>query len=202
MLDYLSGSLVKRLPTAVVLDVGGVGFSLSVSVTTSIALEALGIGQQVKLFVIVSVGSNDLQVRLFGFFEEQERSLFQLLTSVKGVGPGLAIRILSGVSPSELLEALRNQDGARLRKIKGVGKKSAERILFDLKDRISSLDFSQVELAGGTLEPPVVGEALLAMSALGYDTRQARRAVDKALKKLGEGLSPEQLVRGALQEVS
>ncbi|MDF1660366.1 MAG: Holliday junction ATP-dependent DNA helicase RuvA, partial [Planctomycetota bacterium] len=142
MLDFLRGILVRRSPMELVLDVGGVGFRVIVPMSTSVAVGQLKSNEDksnpspVQLLMHVQVTSTDPQIKLFGFYTENERRMFELLTSVKGVGPGMAVKVLSGASVEELREAILTQDIRRLTKVKGVGKKTAERILFDLKEKV------------------------------------------------------------------
>lgn len=200
MLEFIRGKLIRRAPTDVVLDVGGVGFRVLVPMSTSSALAGREPGAEVELLLALNISPNEPQLRLFGFLTEAERVLFGLLTSVKGVGPGVAVRILSGASVEELRDAILAQDGARLTRVKGIGKKTAERILFDLKGKVAVLG----ELIGDPLSAVSSSqeEALTAMSALGYDARIGRKAVEAATKKLGEAASSEELVRLALQQIS
>lgn len=207
MLDFLRGILVRRSPMEVVLDVGGVGFRVICPMSTSVALGQITAKQDqanpspVQLLMHVQVTSTDPQIKLFGFYTENERRMFELLTSVKGVGPGMAVKVLSGASVEELREAILTQDIRRLTKVKGVGKKTAERILFDLKEKV--LAFGDADENFAILSPETgKGEAMVAMAALGFDARESKKAVDAATKKLGETASSEDLVRQALQEIS
>lgn len=200
MLDFIRGSLVKRSPTELVLDVGGLGLRISVPVSTSSALAQKQAGEVLELKAHLQINSTDPSVKLFGFASENERRMFELLTAVKGVGPGTAIRILSGATVEELRDAILMQDIPRLVRVKGIGKKTAERILFDLKEKIAVLG----DMIGGEAmddRSSTVGEALIAMTALGYDAKESRKAVDRAVKKLGESASSEEYVRQALQEI-
>lgn len=208
MLEFLRGKLVRRSPMELVLDVGGVGFRVAVPMSTSVAVGQLtapknnGASSEpvVQLLMHVQVTSTDPQIKLFGFYTENERRMFELLTSVKGVGPGMAVKVLSGASVDELREAILTQDIRRLTKVKGIGKKTAERILFDLKEKVLALGDADDNFT--TLNPETgKGEAMVAMSALGFDTRESKKAVEAAVKKLGESASSEDLVRQALQEI-
>lgn len=201
MLDYLRGTLNRRTPTEIVLDVGGVGFRVMVSTATSIHFQTKSKGDTIELLTHLQIGTSDPFVRVFGFAQESERRMFELLTSVKGVGPGTAVRILSNATTDELRDAIISQDIPRLVRVKGIGKKTAERIIFDLKEKIAIL--GEID-AAALLSPEEFSksEALTAMAALGYEARESKRAVEKAVKKLGDKASPEDLVRQALQEIS
>jgi holliday junction DNA helicase RuvA len=201
MLDFLRGRMVRRSPMEVILDVGGVGFRVVVPMSTSSALAQSDPAANVELLTHLQITTSDPHVRLFGFYTEIERRMFELLTSVKGVGPGMAVRVLSGASVEELRDAILTQDLARLTRVKGIGKKTAERILFDLREKVLLLGDGPLDLRG-VLGGSGTSEALVAMTALGYDGREAKKAVDKAIKKLGDSASSEDLVRQALAEIS
>jgi holliday junction DNA helicase RuvA len=201
MLEYLRGPLKRVSPTDAVVDVGGLGFRVHIPLSTSRVLGALEPGQEVTLLTSLRVSTKDAQVLVFGFHSAAERELFELLTQVKGVGAAMAARVLSGASPSELREAIREQDSLRLTRVKGIGRKTAERIVFDLKDKLELVSW---ETPAETSEVchPGPSEALKAMSALGYDPRTAKRAVQAALASLGPSAPSEELVRQALQEAT
>jgi Holliday junction DNA helicase RuvA len=131
---------------------------------------------------------------------EAERTLFDLLTSVKGVGPGTALRILSGASVEDLRDSILAQDRGRLTRVKGIGPKSAERILLELREKIAVLGVEDMP----ALQPEEANkaEAITAMVSLGFDPREARKTVDAAIKKLGDRAASDELVRQALQEAT
>lgn len=197
MIEFLRGRLVRQAPLMTILDVGGVGFRIQVPGSTSEVLTKKRPGDEVELRIVMSISPNDASVRLYGFLTEGERQMFELLTQVKGVGPGTAARILSGANAETLRAAIMAGDSRSLTRVKGIGKKTAERIVFDLREKITLLGDVDMSLT----EHPAVEEALLAMTALGYDLKDTRKAVDKAVKALGEDASSEDLVRKALGEV-
>ena len=139
MIARLRGTLIEKTPPELVIDVQGVGYELSASMTTHYSLPATG--EPIELFTHMVV-REDAQL-LYGFATQSERKLFRLLLSVTGVGAKVALSILSGMTPDECLQCLATKDVARLTKVPGIGKKTAERLVFDLKDKVqSSLDVS------------------------------------------------------------
>ena len=195
MIDYIQGKLVSKNPTRVVVDHSGLGLSLQVSLATS---EALGQpGDDVKVFTHLH-HREDAMV-LFGFATAEERRFFELLISVSGVGPKLALGILSGLSPQALCDAVLRQDLARLSKAPGVGKKTAERLVLELKDKVKDLAWEQPSASAPMALGSAADEAVLALVSLGYKPAQAEERVRKAL-----GRSPdaaiETLIREALSQ--
>ncbi len=195
MISYLSGRLTGKKPTHLVVDVGGVGFRVQIPLST---FEHVGgVGESIKILTHLIVREDALQ--LFGFMTEGERSLFELLISVSGVGPQLAQKILSGLSVQDFTRCVVAEDGKGLSAIPGIGKKTAERLVLELRDRIG-------EVGGVETQPPglkpsgVLQEAVLALSALGATRASAERAVDAVLKQDGD-LSLEQIIKQALQKV-
>lgn len=194
MIAHLSGTLRERTPAIVVIDVGGVGYQLFVSVQTYQRLPPAG--ESVDLLVHTHVREDAIQ--LYGFGERAERDLFLLLTQVDGIGPRLAVNILSGIPAADLREALRAGDTVRLVAIPGVGKKIAERMIVYLRDRVAALP-EGAEAAHGDGQD-VAEAAVSALVNLGYRKPEAERAVDAAA---GSGQSGfEDLFREALRRVS
>ena len=199
MLDYIEGKLVHKTPTTVVVDNNGLGYSLRISVSTSGQLPQEG--QIVKLKTYLHVREDVLQ--LYGFAEENERELFLALISVSGVGPKLAQTILSGLSPERFAAAIQNNDQASLNTISGVGKKTAERLLVEMRDKIKSIAASAT--TDGSQLPPFAGsayenEAMMALISLGYSRQKAENAIRKAQKD-GPFTATEELVKKALQVI-
>jgi holliday junction DNA helicase RuvA len=195
MIGLLRGALLEKRPGQVILDAGGVGYDVHIPLSTFSALGALH--EQVTLLIYTHVRED--QISLYGFLSAREKHLFELLLSVSGVGPGMALRILSGMSPDEIVPAVRRGDADGLTRIKGVGKKTAERIIVELRDKL---------LAAETLaaEPRVTRSQLeedlfSALQNLGYDRREAERAVT-ALRKDGTPAGFDAALRAALQHLS
>ncbi|MGD8385975.1 MAG: Holliday junction branch migration protein RuvA [Desulfobacteraceae bacterium] len=199
MIAHLRGTLIDKDPRAVVIENGGVGYEVVVPLSTFYDLPEEK--EEVSLHIHTHVREDALM--LFGFRTRMEKTLFLLLVSVSGIGPRLAVNTLSGIGPDELLEAMSVGDAVRLQAIPGVGKKTAERIALELKDRAVSL--KQEKTPAGTSFPgggplhdaTAFEEAVSALVNLGYPARSARAAVEKASSRIGkaplEGLIKESL---------
>jgi holliday junction DNA helicase RuvA len=195
MISFVRGILIIKEPTRAVVDVQGVGYGLAISLNTYGQLSAAG--KEVRLFTYLYVREDRLD--LFGFADEAERRVFELLIGVSGIGPNSAQTILSGMSVGDLQAAVFHGRLAELTSIKGIGKKTAERMLIDLKDKIGAADLGGDSGADGE-SSGASEEAVLALSALGFTAAAARQAVNKAAKKHGGELSVQQLIKRALQE--
>ena len=206
MIAHLSGKLIDRHATSVVLDVGGVGYEVTIPVTTFYDLEEAG--QTVSLRIYTHVREDTLQ--LFGFKTLRERELFQMLISVSGVGPKSAVAMLSGMSADEIITAIRTNNLARLTSIPGVGKKTAERLVLDLRDKMAALSspaleeqFAAASTAAGAQasEDSLREDALSALTNLGYQRAAAEKAVTHAMQE-GGALSVELILRRSLRTLS
>lgn len=204
MIARLEGVLRERLPTRVIVDVGGVGYDVHVPLSTFAALPDEG--KTVALHIHTHAREGSLQ--LFGFASREERTAFELLLRASRVGPRLAQTVLSGIAPAELLAAIRSGDAGRLRKVPGVGPKVADRILVELSDRADELAASLASHAASgaaappTAEPEARGQALSALLNLGYARAQAERILDDAEAEVGRGASVEAWVRAALKRLA
>ncbi|HLL77313.1 MAG TPA: Holliday junction branch migration protein RuvA [Pyrinomonadaceae bacterium] len=205
MIANLSGKLIDRHATSVVLDVGGVGYEVTIPVTTFYDLEETG--QTVSLRIYTHVREDTLQ--LFGFKTLRERELFQMLISVSGVGPKSAVAMLSGMSADEIITAIRTNNLARLTSIPGVGKKTAERLVLDLRDKMAALSspaleeqFAAASEAGAVAsEDSLREDALSALNNLGYQRAAAEKAITHAMQEGGD-LSVELILRRSLRTLS
>jgi holliday junction DNA helicase RuvA len=200
MIAHLNGILLAKTPQSIIIDVGGVGYEASVPLSTFYALPEPN--ERVGLLIHTHVRDDALV--LFGFHTPMEKDLFLMLISVSGIGPKLAVNILSGIGPRELLEAMAGGDALRLQAIPGVGKKTAERIALELKDRASKAlgDGERPRtpaLKGG--ERGIEDDALSALVNLGYTAKAARLAVDRARSGMGQ-VTLEGLIREALRTLS
>jgi Holliday junction DNA helicase RuvA len=193
MISELRGTLLRRSPAGVVVDVGGVGFSLLVPLSTF--REIPDEGTDVHLFTYLHVREDALD--LFGFHTEAERSIFRALISVSGIGPKLALAVLSGLSPEVFHRAVIEEDMGLLTSVSGIGKKTAQRMIVELKERLSGLDVSSI--GGGDVAGEVSGDAVLALVSLGMSRSIAREAVLRVQNEAGCELSLEELVRRALR---
>jgi Holliday junction DNA helicase RuvA len=181
MIAHLRGTLLNKKPGLVVLDVGGVGYKLFIPLSTYYELD--GEGTTVTFRVHTHVREDTLA--LYGFLSELEEALFEKLISVAGVGPALALKVLSGLEPRELVEAIRRADLRRLSSIPGVGKKTAERLVVELKEKMPQVMAVAGEVATGepvTTESALRDDLLSALVNLGYQRGLADRAVEQALR--------------------
>src|SRR5512135_186746 len=178
MIGRIGGTLLEKHPPQVLVDVGGVGYEIDVPMSTFYGLPALG--EKVVLHTHLAIREDAHQ--LFGFATQEERASFRQLLKISGVGPKLALSILSGLSVSELAHAVAGQDVGRLTKIPGVGKKTAERLLLELRDKLPMADAPALLASGAALAGNDIVNALL---ALGYNEREADWAVKQLPKELG-----------------
>ena len=197
MIAYIRGTLAEKDPTRVVIEAAGVGYELIISLSTYESLPREG--SEAKLLTYHCVREDDEQ--LFGFASEQEKEMFVKLTSVSGVGPKIAISILSGSTLSELALAISTNDAKRISSIKGVGKKTAEKICVELRDKVSALDAAAlVDRSGaGTMETAVLRDAVAALRALGFNEETSSKMVADVLAKDPAVDSVEKIVRLALK---
>ena len=195
MISHIRGKLVEKTPTFVVVETNGVGFKLWIPVSS---FEALGnVGEDVRVFAYLHAREDTLQ--LFGFATEEERSLFQLLISVTGIGPRLAQGILSGISVENFKQAIHNHDLAILTLAPGVGKKTAERLVLELREKIGEVEYDRMTVSSLSVTP-AGEEAVLALLSLGYKRSRAQEVVRKVLNE-ESSLSVEEIVRRALRRL-
>jgi Holliday junction DNA helicase RuvA len=195
MIAFLKGKLVHRDPTHVVIDVNGVGYHVIISLQTFSAIKEQ---ENIMLFTHLSI-REDAHV-LFGFSHESEKKLFQQLVSVNGVGPSTAIVMLSYMNSNELKNAIVHEDAAALQAIKGIGGKTALRVIIELKDKLKkeSWEDTQPTVSGGP-HNSLRREALSALLTLGLPKAAAEKSVDTVLKKSGNTVTLEDLVKQALK---
>ena len=200
MYEFLSGKMVRKNPTHVVLDVNGIGFELSVPVST---FHALGkAGEDVTVLTHFLVREDHHQ--LFGFATSEERNLFRLLLSVTGIGPKMALAVLSGIGTSELRKAIVDGSLATLTAISGIGRKTAERLIVELREKILLLEPKAGTPASGrtAVDERLVEDSLQALLSLGYRRNDARRALQKVLtEKTVPSYSVEDLIRASLKYI-
>ena len=198
MIGYLRGALHRLTPESALVDVGGVGYRLAIPLSTFYELRKAGEGAEVELTVLTHAREDALE--LYGFWTEREKQLFEKLVGVSGIGPKLARVILSGMAPEDLLAAIAGGDVARLATIPGIGKKTAERMVLELKDKVREL---AAELPAE--ERPAVSsddeDLVLALVNLGYRERPAGDAVAAARKDLPDGEFHE-VLRASLKRLS
>ena len=195
MITHLRGTLVEKMPTAAIVDVGGVGYAVAVSLATFEKLPAEG----EKLQVFTHHYVREDRQELFGFADRAEREVFELLIEVSGIGPNSAQTILSGMSVADLQAAIFHERISDLTAIKGIGRKTAERMVVELKDKIQLSATTTDADADDGVEAKVVEEAAMGMIALGFGPGPARQAVGKAVQKSG-AQTVQQLIKLALKE--
>ncbi len=199
MIAYLSGKLLEKEANSVIVDVGGVGYDVMIPLSTFYDLGE--IGEDVSLRIFTYVREDTLQ--LFGFKTIRERELFLLLISVSGIGPKSAITALSGMSADEIIGAIRQNNLARLNSIPGVGKKTAERLVIELRDKIAKLSAISSEEMKSEGIPNISGDsiyddAISALVNLGYHSNAAEKALKQAMQE-GTEMSVQKLLRRSLQ---
>lgn len=207
MIAHLSGTLLFKQTTTVILEVGGVGYEVTIPLSTFYDLPDAGISSNVKLRIYTHVREDALQ--LYGFRTARERELFQQLISVSGIGPKLGITMLSGMNADEIIASIRTNNLARLTSIPGVGRKTAERLVIELRDKIAALsspaleeEFAAQSGAGAaTSEDAVRDDALSALINLGYQKASAEKAITAAIQEGGD-LSVEMILRRALRTLA
>jgi len=188
MIAHLRGKLIGRHPNQAIVETGGVGYDVVISVPTFSDLPPLG--GEVALFIHTHVRED--QLALYGFLRAEEKQLFEKLITVSGIGPKLAITILSGMAASELGNAIRGNDVARLTKIPGIGRKTAERLVLELRDKLPALG-QEVAVVAPAFSA-VQEDVLSALVNLGYQ----RAAAEKALASVSKDGSFDVMFRGAL----
>ena len=195
MIAHLRGKLIYKQPSQAIVEAGGVGYDVTISVPTFTALPE--VGQEASLHIYTQVSAD--QIALFGFLEREEKRLFERLITVGGVGPKLAIKMLSGLSVERTVQAIRGQDHAQLTRIPGVGKRLAERLVVELKDKLEDFAVApaQTVVRGGIAE-----DVLSALVNLGYQRASAEKAIEQAIaKEKGLEADFDGLFRGALKVI-
>jgi len=200
MISLLSGKLIEKHPTKLIIEVNGVGFEVNISLTTSQEIGPQG--TTISLFTYLHVRDESLQ--LFGFYTKQERQLFLMLISISGIGPKLAQLILSGADVQELKKLILEEDISKLVSIPGIGRKTAQRIVFDLKEKIATgekMKEKEVIPSVEASKKAISDEAVLALVSLGYTKSKAETAVRKVWQKQNQIQSLDEFLKKALLEV-
>jgi Holliday junction DNA helicase RuvA len=197
MISYLHGRLAEKSPTEVTVDVNGVAYAVHIPLST---FEAIGeVGSEIKILTYLHFREDAMQ--LYGFATSAERDLFKLLISISGIGPRMAQGILSGISVNELKNFILHGNFTALMSIPGVGKKTAERLVVELRDKVGKLQYEvpAKEDKAATMR----SEALLALTSLGYARATAEKAIRAVLQESdGRGLTVEDLIKRALRHTS
>lgn len=190
MIGALRGTLLSKLPSGIIVDVQGVGYE--VYVPASAASELPEPGAEKKVFLHIHTHVKEDSIKLYGFPTQHEKQVFSTLLGVNGVGPKLALNVLSSLPGDAFRQAVESEDWAALSSVPGVGKKTAARIILELKQKLPSMSLS--------LKDAVFEDALSALQNLGYKKAEAQKALEKAGKNTDEGL--EELLKGALKELT
>lgn len=195
MIAFLRGQFVQVTPARLIVDVSGVGYEVNISLHTYESISKKDNGQ---LHTYLHITENS-QV-IFGFYTQQEKELFMHLISVSGVGASTARMMLSGMQPDEIIRAIVQGDARQLEAIKGIGKKSAERLVLELKEKLAKININNNPLGGfATAQANPYQDAIQALIALGIQKAVAEKAVDKTIKLEGAGESLEVLIKLALK---
>lgn len=205
MIDYIKGELTELTPALAVVEAAGVGYALNISLTTYTKIQG---SKAVKLYVHeqLSTGGRDDSFTLYGFSSKQERELYRLLISVSGVGANTARMMLSSLTPAELCNAIANGDEKLIKGVKGIGLKTAQRIIVDLKDKIVStgiadeLHVAESHAAGPAVNTAVKDEAVSALTMLGFSPAPSAKVVTQILTEKPD-LAVEMVVKEALKRI-
>lgn len=192
-MDYIRGQVISKSPTQLILETSGIGYRLHIPLSTFEKIPNHG-----EVTVLAQLFIKEDQIKVFGFATEDERSLFQLLLSVNGIGPNTAITILSGSTVEDINNAIIQEDAKALEKIKGVGKKTAERIILELKGIMKEITAS-VPTTMSVQQRTLISDAVMALVSLGYGRPIAEKVVSDAARKLQKVDNIEVLVREALK---
>jgi Holliday junction DNA helicase RuvA len=199
MIALLRGTIVRRSPNRLIVEAGGVGYDVQIPLSTFYALSADS--RDVVLEIHTQVRED--AISLFGFHTIEEKRLFEHLIGVSGIGPKLACTVLSGLPPAEIVSAISRGDAARLTKIPGVGRKTAERMLVELKDKVTDLSPEAATPVRAPGDPLSVRDAVSALVNLGYREESARAAVSRAASRAGPDAPPvDVLLKDALRILS
>jgi len=197
MINHIEGKLIEKSPAHAIVDCNGVGYYLNITGNT---YSKIGSSEKCKLLAHVITNQQDYSQNMYGFFDDNERNVFRHLISVSGVGASTARMVLSSLSPSEVQSAIAKGEVATFRSIKGIGEKTAQRIILDLSGRLSVVSASSDGGARNWTDNKPRSEALMALLALGFTKNLSEKAIDKTLSVKPE-LSVEQIVKESLKNL-
>ena len=195
MIDYISGTTADLSPTWAVVDNHGIGYGLEISLQT---YEALQGKQQVKVFVLTTINQRDATEVMYGFATKDERELFNLIIGISGIGAASARMILSSMTADEFREAILSENINRIKSVKGIGLKSAQRMILELKDKIVKGEGTSSETLIRPDNNADIEEATIALTTLGFSKPNVNKAIQAILKK-NPGAKVEEIIRAALQ---
>jgi Holliday junction DNA helicase RuvA len=192
MIGYLTGNIISLKPTKILLDVGGVGYVIQISIST---FENISDKKNISLHVYTSVKEDS--ITLFGFYNETEKEMFELLISVNGIGPKLGLGVLSGIQVDELKEAIEAGNVSRIIAIPGVGRKTAERVVLELRSKVDKIKDGDEKTASYSIKQ----EAISALTTLGYNFKLAENSIRDILSE-SKDISLEELIKKALSNLN
>lgn len=195
MIGYITGKIISKKPTQSLIDVNGIGYLVNTSINTFEKISEEG--EQISLYTFLSVKEDSLT--LYGFYTISEKELFEILISINGVGPKLAQGILSGISSAEFKDAISNSNVSRLIAIPGVGKKTAERMMIELRDKIDKVSESDSKLSSETFT--IKDDAVAALIGLGYNQKTADKIIRSLLEE-NANLTIEDLIKESLKNLN
>lgn len=192
MIGYLKGKIISAKPTQIILDVNNVGYLIHISIST---FEKISNQNEVSLYIHTYVREDALN--LYGFYTEAEKEMFELLISISGIGPKVALSILSGISVEELQSAIQSENVSRLVSVPGVGRKTAERVVLELKSKVGFIETA----ASKGIDFTIKQEAVLALTTLGYSQKVADKIVRDLLSS-NPAFTLEELIKKSLAELN
>lgn len=192
MIGYLKGKIISSKPTQIILDVNGVGYKIGISINT---FEKIVDQEQVSLFVHTHVKEDSIS--LYGFFSESEKEMFELLISISGIGPKIALGLLSGISVDDLKEAIEEGNVSRIIAVPGIGRKTAERLVLELRSKVEDLSISELTKT----QPSIKSEAISALTTLGYNVKVAEKVVRDLIAE-NSNFALEDLIKKALSNLN
>ena len=172
MITYIKGRLIEKTPTKIIVESNGIGYEINISLNT---FERIPDEENIKIFTYLQ--RKEDSDMLFGFSEESERAIFLQLISISGIGPSTARTILSSISPKEIQDAVWSEDVERIKSVKGIGLKTAQRLIIELKDKVELFDKKDIDLSAESFD--IKKEALLALSVLGFNKSKSEKIVSK-----------------------
>lgn len=193
MITYIKGRLIEKTPTKIIVESNGIGYEINISLNT---FEKIPDDENIKIFTYLQ-RKEDADI-LFGFSSKSERSIFQQLISISGIGPNTARTILSSISPAEMQEAVWAEDVDRIKSIKGIGLKTAQRLIIELKDKVELFDKKDIDLSGENLD--IKKEALLALSVLGFNKSKSEKIVSKVYFE-NKDIELQELIKRSLNKL-
>lgn len=192
MIGHLTGKIITIKPTLILLDVNGVGYEIRISINT---FERISGKESISLFIYTNVKEDS--ITLFGFYSEVEKDMFELLITINGVGPKSALSLLSGISTDDLKQAIVTNNVERMIAVPGIGRKTAERLILELKNKVRDIKDEGII----STKPSLQKEAVIALTTLGYNYSSSEKAVNKILSELPD-CSLEELIKRSLKELN